>query len=83
MEVGRRFPARRRPVSGAQTRGCGAVQSGGNLVEDQAAETHGVGDQSSLSLAGDACWPAAALVGRSPERERERELRSRERERER
>ena len=72
MEVGRRFPARGRPLSGEQTHGCGVVRSGGNLVEERGAETHGVGDQSPLSLAGDACWPAAAPDGRSPKRERER-----------
>ena len=71
MEVGRRFLACGRPVLGEQTRGCGAVWSRGNLVEERAAETRGVGDQSSLSLAGDTCWPAAALDGRSPMRERE------------
>lgn len=79
MEVGRRFPARGRPVSGKQTRGCGAVRSGGNLVEERAAETHSVGDQSPLSLAGDACWQRQRqLAGRRRERERdsrERELR--------
>ena len=35
MEVGRRFPARGRPVLGEQTCGCGAVRSGGNLVEER------------------------------------------------
>lgn len=43
MEVSHQFPARGRPVSGKQTRGCGAVRSGGNLVEERAAETRGVG----------------------------------------
>ena len=44
MEVGRRFPARGWPVLGKQTRGCGVVRSGGDLVEEWAAETRGVGD---------------------------------------
>ena len=44
------------------------------------AETRAVKDRSSLSLASDACWPAAAPGGRSPERKRERETRLRERE---
>ena len=48
-----------------------------------AAETRGVRDRSSLSLAGDACWPAAAPGGRSPVRERERGRDALERERER
>jgi len=71
--VGRRFPARGRPVLSEQTRGCGALRSGGNLVEEPAAERLGVGDHTSLSLAGDVRWPAAALDGRLPVRERERE----------
>ena len=71
MEVCHWFPAHGQPVLGEQMRGCGAVRSEGNLVEERAAETRGVGDQSSLSLAGDACWPAAAPDGRSPVRERE------------
>jgi len=76
--VGRRFPPRGRSILGEQTRWCGAVRSGGNLVDERAAETCGVGDQSSLSLGGDACWPAAAPDGRSPMRERERDSRERE-----
>ena len=71
MEEGRRFPARGRPVLGEQTRGCGAVRSGGNLMQERAAETRGMGDQLSLSLTGDACWLAAAPDGRSLVRERE------------
>ena len=70
MEVGRRFPARGRPVLGEQMRGCGVARTGGDLEEERAAETRGVGYQSCLSLAGDACWPAAALDVRSPVRER-------------
>jgi len=70
MEVGRWFPARGWQVLGEQTRGCGAVRSGGNLVEERAAETRGVGEQSFLSLTGDA-W-AATPDGRSPVREREK-----------
>jgi len=49
------------------------------VVVEWAAETRGVRDRSSLSLAGDACWPAAAPAGRSPVRERERRARERER----
>jgi len=71
MELGRQFPARGRPVFGEQTRGCGAVRSGGNLVEERPVETRRVGDQSSLSLADNACWPAAAPNGRTPVKERE------------
>ena len=37
-----------------------------------AAETRGEGDRSSLSLAGDPCWPTTAPGGRSPVRERAR-----------
>jgi len=72
-------------VSGTWTAGFGRAnawvwgcanwrKSGGGT----AVEMRGVGDHSSLSLAGDACWPAAAPDGRSPVREREireRELR--------
>jgi len=43
MEVDRRFPARGRPVLGEQTHGW-AMRSGGNLVEERAAKTRGVGD---------------------------------------
>jgi len=44
MGVGRRFPVRGRPVLSEQTHGCGAVRSEGNMVEERAAETRGVGD---------------------------------------
>ena len=48
-----------------------------------AAETRGVGDRSSLSLAGDVCWPTAAPGGRSPVAgEGESEVERRESERE-
>ena len=53
-------------------RGYEAVRSGCDLVVEWAVETRGVGDRSSLSLAGDACWPTAAPGGQSPVRERAR-----------
>ena len=69
MEVSRRFLARGQSVSGKHTRGCGAVQSGGNLVEERAAKTRGVGDNR----------PFLSLVTRAGRR-RERGRDSRERE---
>ena len=50
---------------------------------DSVAGTRGGGDRSSLSLAGNACWPTAAPGGRSPVAgERESEVERRESERE-